>query len=479
MKVSVLLILASLFVAISPAPSNYTDEEAVASRVAKRQYYPPTRTPPFQPPSGKNLFFLGQERDGISSFRTAMPDVLPGGITVYTNINLGGINYGVTIGGHGFQDWGSVLSKYPNAALNVGYYLVGAINTIATTTNYDTKIREFARYLKSLNRPVYLRVGYEFDGPWNQYDPTQYKAAFKRIHQLFSAEGALPNIAFVWHAAASTAGRFNGYALSSWYPGDNYVDWCGVSMFRAATSEQILMNEVHQYCASKGKPSGVWEATPQGWHAGSQKWNTKGNGFNCPPSLVYKTPSTIWNEFHQKFFDWNVNGIGYTNWVGKVKAISFTSSDWNSFPAWAGCGEVYWGDSRIEAHSTHISNLRSQLNNGKYLPGDSNLKSALRFPAGSSSTPSGACSSCSGSYPCRCCNRQRFAMPKQWLWNFCVQEWEMDEASSRPHDEARMTLDQVRAQFEVYLRSDGYTTKSVPEKAWFLGELRKAGFPVA
>lgn len=63
--------------------------------------------------------------------------------------------------------------------------------------------------------------------------------------------------------------------------------------------------------------------------------------------------------------------------------------------------------------------------------------------------------------------------------NFCVQEWEMDEASSRPHDEARMTLDQVRAQFEVYLRSEGYTKKSVPEKAWFSRELRKAGFPVA
>ncbi|KAI9136400.1 glycoside hydrolase superfamily [Paraphysoderma sedebokerense] len=423
MKVTILLALAALLAAVTPAPSNYTDEEAVASRLAKRQYNPSTRTPPFQPPNGKYLFFLGQERDGISSFKNAVPDVLPGGITVYTNINLGGINYVDDTGGHGYQDWGNVLSKYPNAALNVGYYLVGATDTIASTTNYDGKIREFARYLKSLNRPIYLRVGYEFDGPWNQYDPTRYKSAFRKIHQLFSAEGALPNVAFVWHAAASTAGRFGGYALSSWYPGDNYVDWCGVSMFRAASPEQNLMNEVHQYCASKGKPSAVWEAAPQGWHAGTQKWNTNGNGFNCPANLVSETPSGIWSKFHQQFFDWNVNGVG-SNWIGKVKAISFISSNWNNFPAWAGCGEGYWGDSRIEAHSTHISNLRSQLNNGKYLPGDSNLKSALKFPAGSTAgstlPPSGSCSSCSGSYPYYCAsNCQCFVSVSQCQSSGC------------------------------------------------------------
>lgn len=142
MKVTILLVLAALLAAVTPAPSNYTDEEAVASRLAKRQYNPPTRTPPFQPPNGKYLFFLGQERDGISSFKNAVPDVLPGGITVYTNINLGGINYVDDTGGHGFVHLISIPNENPVVIIQYSILVIkiGATSFQSTQTLPSTSV---------------------------------------------------------------------------------------------------------------------------------------------------------------------------------------------------------------------------------------------------------------------------------------------------------------------------------------------------
>jgi beta-mannanase len=46
--------------------------------------------------------------------------------------------------------------------------------------------------------------------------------AYKRFVDITREEG-VNNVAFVWHSYA--AQPYNGYALASWYPGDDYVDW--------------------------------------------------------------------------------------------------------------------------------------------------------------------------------------------------------------------------------------------------------------
>ena len=42
------------------------------------------------------------------------------------------------------------------------------------------------------------------------------------------AEG-VNNVAFVWHSYIFAS--YNGFPISAWYPGDEYVDWVGVSLF--------------------------------------------------------------------------------------------------------------------------------------------------------------------------------------------------------------------------------------------------------
>ena len=56
-----------------------------------------------------------------------------------------------------------------------------------------------AHALLNLARPVYLRVGYEFNGEWNsQYmHKATYPDAFRRITQRLTAAG-VNNTAYVW-----------------------------------------------------------------------------------------------------------------------------------------------------------------------------------------------------------------------------------------------------------------------------------------
>ena len=50
--------------------------------------------------------------------------------------------------------------------------MVGALWQV-NQGHYDGNIDRLADFLRGLKRPVYLRVGYEFDDPTNNYDPGQ------------------------------------------------------------------------------------------------------------------------------------------------------------------------------------------------------------------------------------------------------------------------------------------------------------------
>lgn len=90
----------------------------------------------------------------------------------------------------------------------------------------DEDIRKLGDWIKSKRVPVYLRIGYEFDFTYNNYDPNLYIQTFRKIVQIFR-EKNVSNCAFVWQSAAYRRER----SFKDWYPGDEYVDWIGSSWF--------------------------------------------------------------------------------------------------------------------------------------------------------------------------------------------------------------------------------------------------------
>ena len=184
----------------------------------------------FVPPKGKTLLIVGQTWEDINEYTADFPDEpAPGGWAAYWGIpSTDGL--WKTAGNGRSQNHQELVYRFPHTVLQSGLWMVGMWGVAKDTADgvYDEVIREFSTWAKTINCPIYLRIGYEFDGAHNQLEPEEYKEAYKRFVDITREEG-VNNVAFVWHSYA--APRYKGYALGSWYPGDDYVDWVAVSLF--------------------------------------------------------------------------------------------------------------------------------------------------------------------------------------------------------------------------------------------------------
>jgi Glycosyl hydrolase family 26 len=90
---------------------------------------------------------------------------------------------------------------------------------------YDSHIRAFARAARDWGHPFFLRFNWEMNGDWfpwgagvNGNRPGEFKAAWRRVHDIFRRVGA-GNATWVWCPYARDE------PLAPFYPGDRYVDW--------------------------------------------------------------------------------------------------------------------------------------------------------------------------------------------------------------------------------------------------------------
>ncbi|AXO34970.1 glycoside hydrolase family 26 protein [Micromonospora chalcea] len=99
--------------------------------------------------------------------------------------------------------------------------------------DFDAHLRSWAEGVRSLGYPVAIRFAHEMNGDWypwceraNGNRPGDYVRAWRHVHDLFARAGAT-NVTWVWSPNArwdkTTAG------LTGLYPGDDYVDWVGVT----------------------------------------------------------------------------------------------------------------------------------------------------------------------------------------------------------------------------------------------------------
>ena len=95
----------------------------------------------------------------------------------------------------------------------------------------DTYITDFATAVRSLNVPIAISFGHEFNGNWYPWGttgttPADFVAAWRHVHDLFAAAGAT-NVIWIWDP--NDIYPVPNVQLKSYYPGDAYVDWVGVT----------------------------------------------------------------------------------------------------------------------------------------------------------------------------------------------------------------------------------------------------------
>jgi hypothetical protein len=99
----------------------------------------------------------------------------------------------------------------------------------------DRLIASVARKLAGMRRPILLRWGWEMNGDWfewdgshNGRDPGAYVRAWRRIHRIFRDNRAT-EVAWVWSPNWNSAPGARWNRFQEYYPGDDHVDWVGVS----------------------------------------------------------------------------------------------------------------------------------------------------------------------------------------------------------------------------------------------------------
>ncbi|WP_323815131.1 family 31 carbohydrate-binding protein [Cellvibrio sp. NN19] len=391
------------------------------------------------PANNKVLFLMGQDTTTLRAYKT---DVLtnpvhstlpkPGGVTLYVSVlpkathpnsapanatmyvsgiegppvdnNNGEVNFAETLGDY------DLLANNNKVALAVGLYLSDEwancsnqpLRAIAGTGDADVgsatdsaslsyqwryAMDRMINYFKASGRPVYLRIGYEFDGPWNCYNQTFYKSAYRWIATRIDQLGAT-NVATVWQAATypDDGDATYGYQVSpnpaahyeAWYPGDAYVDWIGISFFAGSnyltyqwscqdgskpwtvpdTSPRILQNALMTFARNHSKPAMIAESAPQAFDLRNLHYSCTAARQN---QQNFASGQAAWNAFFTDYFQWIYDNRDH------LRAVAYINTDWQSQSRWycapgaASCAAGYWGITSLQANSQVMSNFKTEM----------------------------------------------------------------------------------------------------------------------
>lgn len=306
----------------------------------------------FVPPKGKTLLIMGQTVERINEYMNRFPNQqTPGGWSAYWGIpEFKGVKESHKTSTGDTQNHQMLVDKFPNTAIHSAMWMVGKWDVDKKTArgDYDDVIKKYGKWAKSTNRPIYLRIGYEFDGPHNTLEPQTYVEAYKRVVDGLRKQG-VSNIAFVWHSYASKP--YKDYKLSAWYPGDDYVDWVGISVFGHAYNGLDFgpyCDDVLQFAKQHKKPVMIAESNP-----------VKG---------IERDNMDVWNQCFVNFFTFTYNK--------NIKAISFINEDWKSLTIE---GTNNWKDGRLYNNKEVSKAWFRETDKNRYLKQSPELFEQLGF----------------------------------------------------------------------------------------------------
>lgn len=192
---------------------------------------------------------------------------------------------------------------------------------------YDAGLIKLARTYKSTGLPIFLRIGYEFDGEWNGYAPKHFIRAYRHIVDVFRQEG-VDNAAFVWNTYVC-----DNKEMVKWFPndpesnqqdGEDYIDWFSYNTVTPKFEAGWFMEQAELH----HKPVMIGEASYAILKEGItfEKWM---------------------DAFFSSIKQWGVKGYQYINW------------DWSVYPevtnwlTW-GCGRYTSDQEKIAYYNSFL-----------------------------------------------------------------------------------------------------------------------------
>jgi tetratricopeptide (TPR) repeat protein len=121
-------------------------------------------------------------------------------------------------------------AKAAGAGLQIGWEPHAGLDAVQD----GAYIRQWARAAKASGIPIFLRYASEMNGGWVKWngDPKKYIEKFRLVAKIMHEEA--PNVAMVW-----SPGNVPKFTMAEYYPGDEAVDWVGVSLYTSPYSNGI------------------------------------------------------------------------------------------------------------------------------------------------------------------------------------------------------------------------------------------------
>jgi hypothetical protein len=143
---------------------------------------------------------------------------------------------------------------------------IARLKDIALGT-YDPYFQQFAATIKEFSDPVFISINHEMNGTWYPYSEdypgtdvttADYIASWRRIVDVFRKAG-VTNVAWVWSPNVPDVGAV---PAAKYYPGDDYVDWVGVSFYSGNPADAL--DSIYQTYAAR-KPIFIteWATAPE------------------------------------------------------------------------------------------------------------------------------------------------------------------------------------------------------------------------
>ncbi len=127
--------------------------------------------------------------------------------------------------------------------------------------NFDTELLQWFQQAANTGYPILIEFGTEVNGDWFPWNglynggsetinygdpnlpdgPERFKDAYRHIIDLSRQVGAT-NLTWFFHIDAAGQPEENWNDFENYYPGDNYIDWIGVSVYGAVTPDETPVN---------------------------------------------------------------------------------------------------------------------------------------------------------------------------------------------------------------------------------------------
>ncbi len=215
----------------------------------------------------------------------------------------------------GMPMWTWLPDNYNLAGYQPGFKLT----TIASGA-YDDYIRRFAMDAKNWGFPFLLRFAHEMNATWypwstgtgnaNGNSPSDYIAAWRHVHDIFTSVGA-SNVLWVWCVNTESP---SATPIAQDYPGDAYVDWVAMDGYNFGSTvpngqwlslAQVFLPTYQDISRLTSKPLMISELSSAEQGGDKAAWITDGL-LSALPSLLPRVRAVLWFDAVDGY-DWRVD----------------------------------------------------------------------------------------------------------------------------------------------------------------------------